>query len=239
MTTYNTGNPLGSADPRDLFDNAENLDGAVNSTTSDTWVDRLGVTRKTYRGMQVEHEAQIAEHESEFAQDQSYRSSEFAQDQADRDAQFQQFLLDSGLQDLGAYGAGITITAYNQALQEGNYLYRLAAGTPLPYITTGDWQQDKADFVQINFVTSGQLEDEIDARIDGDANLQAQISGGQPLEASAFSPISWHGQVIQNSVIIPDNVNAWSFGPEMTIAEGQSVTIGTGSHWTIANGELQ
>lgn len=228
MTTYNTGNPLGSSDPRDLFDNAENLDGAVNSTTSDTWVDRLGVTRKTYRGMQVEHEAQIAEHESEFTQE-----------QADRDEQFQQFLLDYGLQDLGAYGAGITITAYNQALQEGNHLYRLAAGTPLPYITTGDWQQDKADFVQINFVTSGQLGDEIDARIAGDANLQAQISGGQPLEASAFSPISWHGKTIQNSVTIPDNVNAWSFGPEMTIAAGQSVTIGTGSHWTIANGELQ
>ena len=210
MTTYSTQNPLGSADPRDLYDNAENLDEAVNSTTSDTWVDRLGVERKTYRGMQSEN-----------------------------DAQFQQFLLDSGLQDLGTYAAGITITAYNHAVQEGNYLYRLAVGTPLPYITSGDWQQDKADFVQINFVTGGQHEDEINARIAGDANLQAQISGGQPLEASAFSPISWHGQVIQNSIAIPANVNAWSFGPEMTIAAGQSVTIGAGSHWTIANGEIQ
>lgn len=59
------------------------------------------------------------------------------------------------------------------------------------------------------------------------------------LEASAFSEISWHGQVIQNSVSIPDNMNAWSFGPTMTIAPGQEVTIGKGSFWTIANGQVQ
>lgn len=45
MTTYNTGNPLGSADPRDLYDNAENLDEAVNDLNSDTWIDRFGVER--------------------------------------------------------------------------------------------------------------------------------------------------------------------------------------------------
>lgn len=86
----------------------------------------------------------------------------------------------------------------------------------------------------------------IHSRIDGvegayqaaDANLQDQISGGSPLEASAFSPISWHEQVVSNSVTIPENKNAWSFGPVMSIAAGQSVTVGAGSYWTIANGEL-
>ena len=72
-----------------------------------------------------------------------------------------------------------------------------------------------------------------------DANLQSQISGGTPLEASAFSEISWHGQQVQNSLTIPEDKNAWSFGPVMTIASGQAVTISTGSFWTIANGELQ
>lgn len=47
--TYNTGNPIGSTDPRDLFDNAENFDNAVNST-SNSFIDRLGVARKTLRG---------------------------------------------------------------------------------------------------------------------------------------------------------------------------------------------
>lgn len=74
---------------------------------------------------------------------------------------------------------------------------------------------------------------------EADANLQAQLSETLPLEASAFSPISWHDQVVENSVTIPENKNAWSFGPTMSISSGQSVTIGNGSFWTIANGEQQ
>jgi len=73
----------------------------------------------------------------------------------------------------------------------------------------------------------------------GDANLQAQLTGNVPLLASAFSPISWHGQTIENSVSIPANKNAWSFGPQMRIAEGQRVQIGEGSTWTIAEGDEQ
>lgn len=73
----------------------------------------------------------------------------------------------------------------------------------------------------------------------GDANLQEQLTGNVPLEASAFSPISWHDQSVDNSVAIPDNKNAWSFGPAMSVSAGQAVTIGSGSFWTIANGEIQ
>lgn len=46
MTTYNTGNPLGSSAPKDLYDNAQALDEAVNST-GDIWTDRFGVNRPT------------------------------------------------------------------------------------------------------------------------------------------------------------------------------------------------
>lgn len=45
MTTYNTGNPIGSTDARDLYDNAQAFDEAVNST-ADTFTDRLGNVRK-------------------------------------------------------------------------------------------------------------------------------------------------------------------------------------------------
>lgn len=83
-----------------------------------------------------------------------------------------------------------------------------------------------------------QLDSEISSRQNADANLQDQLTGNVPLEASAFSPISWHEQVVNNSVIIPENKNAWSFGPVMSIASGQSVTISEGSFWTIANGEV-
>lgn len=87
-------------------------------------------------------------------------------------------------------------------------------------------------------VRKQELDAEISARSAADANLQSQMTGNVPLEASAFSPISWHDQSVDNSVIIPNNKNAWSFGPTMTISSGQTVTIGTGSFWTIANGEL-
>jgi len=50
MTTYKTGNPVPSTDVRDLFDNTENLDEAVN-TTSTTWIDRLGNVRLSMAGM--------------------------------------------------------------------------------------------------------------------------------------------------------------------------------------------
>jgi len=72
-----------------------------------------------------------------------------------------------------------------------------------------------------------------------DANIQKQLSGEIPLEASAFSPISWHDQSIESSVTIPDDKNAWSFGPTMTISAGQTITVGLNSFWTIANGEVQ
>lgn len=53
MTTYNTGNPIGSTDARDLYDNAQALDEAVNSTGS-TFTDRRGVVRKTLVGLHQE-----------------------------------------------------------------------------------------------------------------------------------------------------------------------------------------
>jgi len=77
---------------------------------------------------------------------------------------------------------------------------------------------------------------EQNSRASADASLQSQISGSTTLEASAFSEISYHGQTVENSVTIPDNKNAWSFGPTMSIAALQTVTVGTGSFWTIANG---
>ena len=57
MTTYNTGNPIGSTEVKDLYDNAENLDIAINSPSANVWADRLGQPRKTWRG--IENDAQL------------------------------------------------------------------------------------------------------------------------------------------------------------------------------------
>lgn len=53
MTRYNTGNPVGSSSPLDLYDNAENLDSSINGPGR-TWQDRLGQTRKSWSGIEAD-----------------------------------------------------------------------------------------------------------------------------------------------------------------------------------------
>lgn len=53
MTTYNTGNPLGSNAAKDLYDNAQNFDFALNSLTQAIWLDRFGVGRRSWYGLEV------------------------------------------------------------------------------------------------------------------------------------------------------------------------------------------
>lgn len=52
MTTFKTGNAIGSTAVKDLYDNAENLDYATNDKAARQWTDRLGVERKTWYGME-------------------------------------------------------------------------------------------------------------------------------------------------------------------------------------------
>lgn len=51
MTTYNTGNPVGSTEVKDLYDNAQNLDYLVNGTALQ-YADRLGAGRKSWKGLE-------------------------------------------------------------------------------------------------------------------------------------------------------------------------------------------
>lgn len=113
--TYNTGNPLGSTDPRDLLDNASNLDDGMNSTLP-TFTDRLGVQRDTWAGQE----------------------NTFDLAQAGREAEFQQFLTDSGFVSLGNYAAGLNFTAYNQYMARDGFFYRPAPSS-IPFTTTGTW----------------------------------------------------------------------------------------------------
>src|SRR5690625_5708491 len=107
MTSYNTGNPIGSKDPRDLYDNAENLDTAVNDVANDTWSDRLGRSRKTMSGMERQFDAAEDYRESTFSLTQADKQSRFDADQDDRDARFNAFIASSGYQLLGDYAADI------------------------------------------------------------------------------------------------------------------------------------
>src|SRR5690554_5641219 len=115
MSRFNTGNPLGSGDPRDLDDNAKNMDLAVNSDAPQ-WVDRFARNRKTFAGME----------------------SEFQSAQESRSDRFNDFIASSGYQFAGDYGPGIEITEYNQLIRDSNgEFWRVSGQVELPYVTTG------------------------------------------------------------------------------------------------------
>lgn len=208
MTTYRTNNPIGSQDPRDLYDNAENLDTAIN-TEAVQWADRLGRMRVSMAGI-------LANAESEFSQ----------------------FLDEQGYQELGEYEAGIEITKLNQVVTFGDHLYRLSSIAGVPYTTSGDWNSDRGDFIQIDFVTSSQFNRERNQRQSSDASLQQQIIDAAPLQAAETPVISWHPQLLSNSIAIPANMNARTIGPGITLADGVSVTLEDGAKWTILNGAV-
>jgi|GEM_PF-2176127 len=59
MTTYNTGNPLGSAAAKDLYDNAQNFDHLSVDMVNEQWPDRFGVPRLTWHGMEVRYQEKL------------------------------------------------------------------------------------------------------------------------------------------------------------------------------------
>lgn len=127
MTTFNTRNPLGSAAPKDLYDNAENLDFFSNGSDP-FYPDRFGVMRRSLSGIQAE----------------------FTASQAGREAEFEQFLADSAFVFIGDYGAGLTFTSRSQYMIRDGVPYRLAASTTLPYTTTGNWALEQTKFTPIS-----------------------------------------------------------------------------------------
>lgn len=105
MTTFNTGNPIGSTDARDRLDNTENMDYLENSTTELTHPDRLGTVRKTRHGMEAEHDAQISAHEVEHdAQMQAFEGD------------FDGRLAGMAFTRVGSFTTGATLTDMRQVL---------------------------------------------------------------------------------------------------------------------------
>ena len=68
MTTYATGNPLGSTAVKDLYDNAENIDFFVNGTEL-AYPDRFFQTRKSWKGIEEDFQQFLLNSGYEFIGD--------------------------------------------------------------------------------------------------------------------------------------------------------------------------
>jgi len=139
---YNTNNPVGSTDPRDLYDNAENLDKLVNGADP-FYADRLGKLRESWAGM-----------ENSFTNAQEGRETAFTLSQADKESRFQAFLVSSGYVSKGDYAANVVLAERNEYVAVGAAttgttagLYRPGPGATLPLTLTGTWATDAASLV--------------------------------------------------------------------------------------------
>lgn len=111
-----------------------------------------------------------------------------------------------------------------------------ASGNVLFYDTHADAASDTPAEGQIVHVFTDETREDRQSRYRIEAG--ALVFKTHPNEYGRMSsPISWHGQTIDEDMTIPPNMNAWSFGPTLTIAPGSTVTVGTDSAWTIANGD--
>ena len=138
MTTYNTGNPVPSADARDRYDNSQTLDEVVNGDSA-SYTTRTGKQVISLGGMN-----------SRFNNAQDERELAFNLSQEEKQEAFQSFLDGAGWSSLGTYGAGVVITSHTQTVDYLGQPYALKPSTPAslttPYVTTGVWATEGVKF---------------------------------------------------------------------------------------------
>lgn len=127
---YNTGNPIGSTSPKDLSDNARNLDLLLLGDDP-SYPDRKGVPRKSWKGM-----------EAEYVADRLRRATEFHTAQTEREAQFKAFLDASGYEAPVPYAPGLILERATQTVTYLGNEYRVKSQF-LPLLTTS-WAGDES-----------------------------------------------------------------------------------------------
>ncbi|HCU2081824.1 TPA: hypothetical protein OUI22_000442 [Pseudomonas aeruginosa] len=113
MTTYATGNPLGSKGPRDLYDNSENFDAAMNDRVNTTWNDRFGVTRPTLKGYEEQFNYFLA-------------GSGFENPPL-----------------IYVDGSPLTVDRATQIIDRGGNLYSVKLPYSFPVVLSGNWSEDE------------------------------------------------------------------------------------------------
>ena len=127
MTIHATFNPIGSTSPKDLIDNAQNLDYLILGPAH-SYPDRRAVGRLSWAGIEAS----------------------FAAAQLDRANRFDAFIESSGYDVIGDYvSQPVTFTERNQLMLKDGELWKPKASVALPYVTTGVWASEAASFVSV------------------------------------------------------------------------------------------
>lgn len=171
---YNTGNPLGSTDPRDLYDNSENLDYLVNGE-QESYDDRLGNARKSWAGIEEDFQA--------FLSDSGYVGTG----------------TDGAIQD---YASGIELTSYNQIIRDNGEFWRLSASEDLPYTTDGSGIPEGGAFVSVGDATlrqdlaapplTGQGAALVNGAIIYVGSVAESLNGLSGIDGARYEVTGWH-----------------------------------------------
>ena len=175
---YNTGNPIGSSSPKDLKDNAQNLDWLILGPAL-SYPDRRGVNRLSWSGIEAsfsaaqaqrraEHDAAQSRREFEFETGQFRRDKEFDAAQLERTGRFDLFIASSSYDVIGDYASQpVTFTERNQLMLKDGELWKPKASVALPYVTNGVWATES-----VNFASAGDAALRQDLAGDGGSALQ-------------------------------------------------------------------
>lgn len=142
MTTYKTGNPIGSTAVKDLYDNAENLDVSLNGD-SNTWVDRLGRTRKSWAQIEDSIESVKANADTQVKKITSETDKQIANVTQEANS----MIASLGYQVPVPYAAGIELTQATQTVEYDGEVYAPVMNQ-LPFITSGIFEAAKFRLIQ-------------------------------------------------------------------------------------------
>ncbi|HCB9223981.1 TPA: hypothetical protein M2P15_000747, partial [Klebsiella pneumoniae] len=217
MPFYLTRDPVPSADMRNVFDNAQNLDLALNDLTSSLWTDRLGRSRMSWFGLESAFSVKLSDFESRFTSQIVEQEATFDASQADKENRFQHFLVSSGYVFLGDYEDGpFQFSARNQYIRYDNQYYRLNAATDVGFTTTGTDATSFANDVS-HFVL-----------MDGDA-LRQNLGSGEGFalvgQVSSFTALrsvvpSYEGQ----SILLRAHPVGWSAMSHGPVGGGEFIS---------------
>lgn len=127
MTTYDTGNPVPSADARDRYDNSQTFDQVINGPLQ-YYPNRIGANVLSLAGMRLQFDAA----------------------QADRADRFDAAISNVGYEVVGDYAVQpVTFIERNQVMLKGGEYWKPKASTALPYVTSGTWASESANFVSV------------------------------------------------------------------------------------------
>lgn len=208
MPFYLTRDPVPSADMRNVFDNAQNLDLALNDLTSSLWTDRLGRSRMSWFGLESAFSVKLSDFESRFTSQIVEQEATFDASQADKENRFQQFLNTSGYVFLGDYQDGpFQFSARNQYIRYDNQYYRLNAATDVGFTTTGT---DATSFA--NDVTHFVL-------MDGDT-LRQDLGSSEAGKGASLIGTSGGGNLQQIATVVTDQLIT---NPQIVAGDNMSV----------------